>query len=92
MRDQEAAAADPREATCRYCGRDIVFVLEGPGPGSWSAMEREDSGELVAHFDRCPGRERHRAAAIAAKRTARAAGFHGAALDVEIKRIMRESS
>ena len=53
-------------------------------------MERLDTGELVEHFPRCAGKEKHVAAAIQAKREAKARGFHGDALDKEISRIMRK--
>lgn len=76
------------ETVCRYCGRDIVLVMNAPG--DWTAKERGDDGSLSDHFPLCAGKDLHVQAAMDAKLAAKAKGFHGAELDAEIGRIMRE--
>ena len=72
--------------TCKWCGKQIEFipVFLPPRTRGWEVMEKHADGHLVPHD--CQGQEKRTSAYTEATRQAKAEGFHGAALDVEVKR------
>ncbi len=62
---------------CKFCGGRIAVTVRGP-------MEQGLDGKWIDHD--CPAKEKRAEMYAKAKREAKAEGFHGAALDNEIRR------
>ena len=77
------------KVVCRFCGREIEFQ-EVPGGGR-VAVERLADGGFGDHVPLCAGKEKRTAAYAKAKSEAKAEGFHGAALDKEVRRRVYEA-